>query len=48
MRVDLGCKRGEATPWSRTLRTCGELLKHQEALWTFLEIEGIEPTNNAA
>jgi hypothetical protein len=27
--------------------TCGQLLKHKEALWTFLEIEGIEPTNNA-
>jgi len=46
--VDLGSKRGETTPWSRTVSTCGQLLKHKEALWTFLEIQGIEPTNNAA
>jgi transposase len=46
--VDLGSKRGETTPWARTVSTCGQLLKHKEALWTFLEIQGIEPTNNAA
>jgi len=46
--VDLGSKRGETTPWARTVSTCGQLLKQKEALWTFLEIQGIEPTNNAA
>ena len=46
--VELGSKRGEKTPWARTVSTCAQLLKHKEALWTFLEIEGIEPTNNAA
>ncbi len=35
-------------PWTRTVRTCGYLLKHKEALWTFLGIEGIKPTTNAA
>jgi hypothetical protein len=30
------------------VRTCHKLLKQKEALWTFLEIQGIEPTNNAA
>ena len=30
------------------MRTCRKLLKVTGALWTFLEIEGIEPTNNAA
>ena len=46
--VDLGSKRGETTPWARTVSTCGQLLKQKEALWTFLEIQGIEPTNNTA
>jgi len=27
---------------------CAELLAHQEALWTFVREEGVEPTNNAA
>jgi hypothetical protein len=30
------------------VRTCQQLLKHKQALWTFLEHPGIEPTNNAA
>jgi hypothetical protein len=28
--------------------TCQQLAQRKEALWTFLEIQGIEPTNNAA
>jgi hypothetical protein len=46
--VELGSKQGETTPWAITVSTCGQLLKHKEALLTFLEIQGIEPTNNAA
>lgn len=46
--VDLGCRRGERTPWAKTVRTCQQLLQRKEALWTFLRIPGIEPTNNAA
>jgi transposase len=46
--VELGAQRSERTPWARTVRTCRKLLKVRGALWTFLEIEGIEPTNNAA
>jgi hypothetical protein len=30
------------------VRTCQQLLEVADGLWTFLEIEGIEPTNNAA
>ena len=30
------------------MHTCRKLLKVTGALWTFLDIEGIEPTNNAA
>ena len=46
--VELGAQRRERTPWASTVRTCRKLLKVTGALWTFLEIEGIEPTNNAA
>jgi hypothetical protein len=46
--VDLDCERGERTPWAQTVRTCRQLLQRREALWAFLEKEGIEPTNNAA
>ena len=46
--VDLDCQRGERTPWAQTVRTCRQLLQRREALWTFLEIHGVEPTNNAA
>jgi transposase len=27
---------------------CKEIWRHQEHLWTFLQVEGVEPTNNAA
>lgn len=27
---------------------CKELWKHREHLWTFVEVDGVEPTNNAA
>ncbi len=27
---------------------CDELYKHRDWLWTFLEVEGVEPTNNAS
>jgi len=27
---------------------CDELWKYRERLWTFIEVEGVEPTNNAA
>jgi hypothetical protein len=45
--VELGYQRGEQTPWAKTVRTCQLLLKMADGLWTFLEIEGVEPTNNS-
>jgi len=33
---------------AKTEGTCREILKRREALWTFVQIEGVEPTNNAA
>src|SRR5260370_9146772 len=32
----------------KTEGTCREILKRREALWTFVQIEGVEPTNNTA
>jgi len=46
--MELGVQRGERAPWTCTVRSCQQLLKVTGALWTFLEIEGIEPTNNSA
>ena len=33
---------------ARTHGFCRELWDHRENLWTFVEVEGVEPTNNAA
>lgn len=46
--VELGHEQGEQTPWSQTVRTCQHLLQRQQALWTFLDDDGVEPTNNGA
>ena len=32
----------------KTEGTCREILKRREALWTFVQVEGVEPTNNTA
>ena len=36
--MDLGCQRGEQTPWAKTVRTCRQLLQVADGLWTFLEV----------
>jgi transposase len=33
---------------ARTRGFCKELVQHKQNLWTFVDIDGIEPTNNAA
>ena len=38
--------RGYFNPITRS--RCKELVQHREHLWTFVEVEGVEPTNNAA
>jgi transposase len=40
-------RRGRACGCSKTAGTCKELLAHEEWLWTFVDVEGVEPTNNA-
>lgn len=42
--LTLGAKKGD----KKTARLCRELLRRTDSLWLFTEIEGIEPTNNAA
>ena len=38
----------EKTPLAKTVRTCRQLLKVESAMWLFVTIVGVEPTNNAA
>ena len=38
----------EKTPLAKTVRTCRQLLKVEAALWLFVSVEGLEPTNNGA
>lgn len=40
--------RGAFSGNPRLTGMCWELVNHRDWLWTFLEVEGIEPTNNAA
>jgi transposase len=41
-------RRGEKSRCRKTAGTCKELLGHEEWLWTFVDVEGVEPTNNEA
>ncbi|WP_027269210.1 IS66 family transposase [Leptolyngbya sp. PCC 6406] len=43
---DIGPK--EKTPLAKTVRTCRQLLLVEPALWTFVTVLGVEPTNNTA
>ncbi len=47
-RVEALLTEGAAVPHFKTARTCAKLLKRADALWTFLYVEGVEPTNNVA
>lgn len=40
--------KNEKSPLAKTVRTARKLLKVEAALWTFVYVQGIEPTNNAA
>jgi transposase len=39
---------GQECRCQKTVGTCKELFEHQEWLWTFVDVEGVEPTNNEA
>ena len=32
----------------KTAGTCRDILQRRQALWTFVQVEGVEPTNNTA
>ena len=41
-------RQGADCDYQRTAGTCRDILKREDALWTFVRVEGIEPTNNLA
>lgn len=41
-------KAGQTCGVAKTEGVCREMLKVYDALWTFVRVEGVEPTNNAA
>lgn len=41
-------RQGTKCNHSKTAGTCRDILKREAALWTFVHIEGVEPTNNLA
>jgi transposase len=41
-------ERGTRSRCAKTAGTCREILEVEAALWTFAQVEGVEPTNNAA
>lgn len=41
-------RRGTACSHSKTAGTCRDILKRETALWTFVHMPGIDPTNNLA
>lgn len=41
-------KAGQTCGCKKTAGTCKELLEHEQWLWTFVNTEGVEPTNNEA
>jgi transposase len=41
-------KRGSCCEQKKTRHTCERVLKLRRSLWRFVQVEGIEPTNNSA
>ena len=41
-------KRAAASGYAGLSGSCADVLKHREALWTFVDVEGVDPTNNLA
>jgi transposase len=39
-------RQGTACDHSKTAGTCRDILKREDALWTFVRVKGVEPTNN--
>lgn len=47
-RVKEQLQAGQACGQAKTAGTCQHILAEEAALWTFVRVEGVEPTNNAA
>ncbi len=47
-RVEVLLAEGQVCEHSKTEGTCTAILKLKKALWTFVRVEGVEPTNNIA
>jgi transposase len=47
-RFEAGLRLGTLSDHPKTIKTCKKLLDHADALWTFVRVEGVEPTNNSA
>ena len=41
-------RQGSTCSHSATAGTCRDILKREAALWTFIDVEGVQPTNNLA
>lgn len=39
-------RQGTSCAHTKTAGTCRDILKREKALWTFVHVEGVEPTNN--
>jgi len=39
-------RQGTTCDHAKTAGTCRDILKREDALWTFVRVEGVEPTNN--
>ena len=44
--VKAALESGQSCGCAKTAATCFEILKVEEGLWTFVRVEGVEPTNN--
>lgn len=47
-RVEALLLEGTGLSDKKTARTCAKLLRSSEAMWTFVRVDGLEPTNNSA
>jgi hypothetical protein len=46
-RVEQRLRRGAQDTEGKTAATCRDLVQLATALWTFIDVPGVEPTNNA-
>jgi len=44
--LERALERGAAADIERLSGSCADILEHRDALWTFVQREGVEPTNN--